>query len=191
MADARTLLKGATAEATPGGNTTLGVIATNRALTKAQATKVAQMAHDGVARTIYPIHTPADGDTIFAWATGTDGGPADVGRIGALAAQVMADAVLRAVREASGLPGYPTARDLGRPSGRGDRRGQGTDAAPTDVRALNRSKWGQVFGEAMPSTVGGWDRVVGACASYGIRPVLAISESGVCARPGEGHACLN
>jgi L-aminopeptidase/D-esterase-like protein len=70
-------------------------------------------AHDGLARTIYPIHTPADGDTIVAVATGTHSAPVDVGRAGALAAQVMADAILRAVQEASGLPGYPAARDLG------------------------------------------------------------------------------
>lgn len=114
LADARTLLRGATSGATAGGATTLGVVATNRALTKAQATKVAQMAHDGLARTINPIHTPADGDTIFALSTGINSGPADVGRIGALAAQMMADAVLRAVREASGLPGYPAARDIER-----------------------------------------------------------------------------
>ncbi len=53
-------------------NTTIGVVATNVALDKAQATKVAQMAHDGLARTIYPVHTPSDGDTIFAGASGID-----------------------------------------------------------------------------------------------------------------------
>lgn len=96
------------------GNTTIGVVAVNRTLTKVQATKIAQMAHDGLARTIYPIHTPADGDTIFALSTATENGPVDVGRIGALAAQVMADAVLRAVTQATGLPGYPAVRDLPR-----------------------------------------------------------------------------
>jgi L-aminopeptidase/D-esterase-like protein len=113
LADARVLLR--TTQLKPpatGGNTTIGVIATNRALTKPQATKIAQMAHDGFARTIYPIHTAVDGDTVFALSTGTDKGDPDVTRIGALAADVMAEAVLRAVRKATGLPGYPAARDL-------------------------------------------------------------------------------
>ncbi len=115
LSDARTLLGGTALGGAPvGGATTIGVVATNRTLTKTQATKVAQMAHDGLARTICPIHTPADGDTIFALSTGTDSGPADVGRIGALAAQVMAEAVLRAVRQATGLPGYPAVQDLRR-----------------------------------------------------------------------------
>lgn len=115
LADARRLMQTDAAQSgSIGGNTTLGVVATNRLLTKAQATKVAQMAHDGLARTIYPIHTPADGDTIFALSTATDQRTADVGRIGALAAQATADAVLRAVRQATGLPGYPAARDLAR-----------------------------------------------------------------------------
>lgn len=113
LADARVLLRdGVFQRAAIGGNTTIGVVATNRSLTKAQATKVAQMAHDGLARTIYPIHTPADGDTIFAVSTASDGGPVDVGRIGSLAAEVMADAVVRATLQATSLPGYPAARDL-------------------------------------------------------------------------------
>jgi len=94
------------------GNTTIGVVATNAVLTKAQAQKVAQMAHDGFARAISPAHTPSDGDTIFALATGTRTGEANVGQIGALAAEVMADAILRAVSQATGIPGYPAARDL-------------------------------------------------------------------------------
>jgi L-aminopeptidase/D-esterase-like protein len=115
LADSRRLLKTEALEPGPiGGNTTIGVVATNRTLTKVQATKIAQMAHDGLARTIYPIHTPADGDTIFALSTGIENGPVDVGRIRALAAQAMADAVLRAVKEATGLPGYPAVRDLPR-----------------------------------------------------------------------------
>ena len=55
----------------PGEQTTLAVVATNAPLTKTQATKVAQMAHDGFARAIYPVHTQVDGDTVFALATGT------------------------------------------------------------------------------------------------------------------------
>jgi L-aminopeptidase/D-esterase-like protein len=98
--------------ARPGENTTIGVVATNAALDKAQARKVAQMAHDGLARAIAPAHTPLDGDTIFALATGERGGAANVMTIGALAAEAVADAIVRAVRAASGLPGVPAAREL-------------------------------------------------------------------------------
>jgi L-aminopeptidase/D-esterase-like protein len=93
-------------------NTTIAVVATNATLTKAQATKVAQMAHDGLARAISPAHTPWDGDTIFALATGAIPGEGDVMAIGPLAAEVMADAIVRAVRSATTIPGYPAARDV-------------------------------------------------------------------------------
>jgi len=93
-------------------NTTIGVVATNAVLTKAQARKLAQMAHDGVARAISPAHTPADGDTIFALATGTQKGEANVSLIGALAAEAMADAIVRAARQAASSEGVPAARDL-------------------------------------------------------------------------------
>jgi L-aminopeptidase/D-esterase-like protein len=114
LADARVLLTtGAVRQpARLGENTTLGVVATNATLTKTQATKVAEMAHDGFARAIYPSHTMGDGDTIFAVATGTQAGNVDVSRVGALAAQVIADAIVRAARQASGIPGYPASRDL-------------------------------------------------------------------------------
>jgi L-aminopeptidase/D-esterase-like protein len=114
LADARALLtSGAIRQpARLGENTTLGVVATNATLTKTQVTKVAEMAHDGFARAIYPSHTMGDGDTIFALATAAQPGPADVSRIGALAAQVVADAIVRAARQATGIPGYPAARDL-------------------------------------------------------------------------------
>src|SRR6266581_4581087 len=108
LADARTLVR----PTRPGQNTTIGVVATNAALTKAQATKVAQMAHDGFARAISPAHTPVDGDTVFALATGNLAGEAEVTIIGALAAEVIADAIVRAARKATGIPGYPAARDL-------------------------------------------------------------------------------
>jgi L-aminopeptidase/D-esterase-like protein len=88
------------------GNTVIGAVATNAKLTKAQATKVAQMAQDGIARTIRPAHTMLDGDVIFALSTGTK--KANVSTIGAFAAEVMAQAILRAVKmakAASGLPG--------------------------------------------------------------------------------------
>jgi len=115
LADARTLMRaGDTARPAPGGNTTIGVVATNATLTKAQATKVAQMAQDGYARTIVPVHTPGDGDTIFALGTGERAGEPNVSRIGALAAEAMAEAILRAIRAADGVAGYPAARDLRR-----------------------------------------------------------------------------
>jgi L-aminopeptidase/D-esterase-like protein len=102
----------------PLENTTIAVVATNAVLTKAQAQKVAQMAHDGLARAISPAHTPFDGDTIFALATGTHSGEANLSLIGALAAEVMADAILRGATQATGIPGYPAARDLAVAPGR-------------------------------------------------------------------------
>ncbi len=106
------ILSGATITAHVGGNTTIGVVATNARLTKAEATKVAQMAHDGLARVINPVHTGMDGDTLFAASTGTAKTRADVSTIGAVAAEAMARAVNRAVRTATGLPGLPAYRDL-------------------------------------------------------------------------------
>jgi L-aminopeptidase/D-esterase-like protein len=114
LADSRKLLHaGQTLRAEPGQNTTIGVIATNARLTKTQATKIAQMAHDGYARAIYPSHTMGDGDTIFALSTGgAQGREYDVSRIGALGADVMSQAILRAVRHATSIAGYPAARDM-------------------------------------------------------------------------------
>ena len=96
----------------PGENTTIGVVATNAALDKAQLGVVARMAHDGLARAVRPAHTPVDGDTIFALSTGGREAPADLLRIGALAAEATAEAIVRGVRAARGLPGYPAVRDL-------------------------------------------------------------------------------
>jgi L-aminopeptidase/D-esterase-like protein len=96
-----------------GANTTIGVVATNARLTKTQARRVAQMSHDGYARAISPIHTPYDGDTVFTLATGAWPGEAMEGRIGALAADVMAEAVVRAAVQATASHGLPAARDLG------------------------------------------------------------------------------
>jgi len=89
-------------------NTVIGVIATNARLTKAQATKVAQMAHDGVARTIRPAHTMLDGDVMFALSTGTR--KADVSTVGTFAAEVMAEAILRSVKMAAPAGGIPGLR---------------------------------------------------------------------------------
>ena len=114
FADARKLLRGGTQPASKvGQNTTIGVIATNARLTKVQATKVAQMAQDGLARAIYPAHTMDDGDVVFALATGGIEND-DVSRIGALAADAMVEAILRGVRAAKGIPGYPAAGEVGR-----------------------------------------------------------------------------
>ena len=87
-------------------NTVIGVVATNAALTKTQSTKVAQMAHDGLARVIRPAHTMLDGDTIFALSTGNK--KCDVTAIGAFAGEAMAQAIVRAAKmsaSAGGLPG--------------------------------------------------------------------------------------
>jgi L-aminopeptidase/D-esterase-like protein len=96
----------------PLENTTIAVVATNARLTKAQATKMAQMAHDGLARAIVPAHTSLDGDTIFALATGARTDDADIDRIGTLAADALSEAIVRAVRAAKSIPGYPAAADL-------------------------------------------------------------------------------
>jgi L-aminopeptidase/D-esterase-like protein len=93
-------------------NTTIGVVATNARLTKAQALRIAEMAHDGLARTIVPSHTPSDGDTLFVMGTGSLAGDTNVSLVGQLAAEAVSDAILRAVRLAKGLPGYPAASDL-------------------------------------------------------------------------------
>jgi L-aminopeptidase/D-esterase-like protein len=95
-----------------GQATTIGVVATDAQLDKAQATKVAQMAHDGLARVINPVHTAFDGDTIFALATGKSPRRPNVTLIGALAAEAMAQAVVRAVKAAKRIEGLPGAAEL-------------------------------------------------------------------------------
>jgi L-aminopeptidase/D-esterase-like protein len=114
LADVRTIIRAhpEELEQQPLQNTTLGVVATNATLTKAQAKKLAAMAHDGFARAIVPAHTSMDGDTIFALATGTNPGAANVDRIGAIAADLMSQAILRAVRAAKSIPGYPAVADM-------------------------------------------------------------------------------
>jgi len=92
------------------GNTVIGVVATNAQLTKEEVNKVAQMAHDGIARAIRPAHTMLDGDTLFALSTG--GKSVDVNIVGAYAAEVVAEAIVRAVWAAESLGGLPAARDL-------------------------------------------------------------------------------
>jgi L-aminopeptidase/D-esterase-like protein len=96
---------------TGSGNTVIGVVATNALLSKEAVNKVAQMAHDGLARAIRPAHTMFDGDTIFALATG-QGQAADVNLIGAYGAEATALAVVEAVQQATSLAGVPALRDL-------------------------------------------------------------------------------
>jgi len=110
-ADSRTLLdirkaqlKGQSiAKPQAGSNTTIGVVATDAVLTKSQAHRLAQVAHDGLARSIRPVHTPMDGDTLFALGTGTSGQAADMMLLSTLAAEVTAMAVVNAVRAAKDL----------------------------------------------------------------------------------------
>ena len=114
FADARTLLRTGQTGRRPRAaeNTTIGLVATNARLTKAQANRMALMADDGFARAIFPAHTQGDGDTVFALATGQWTGEVDITQIGALAADVMARAIVRAATEATGIPNLPAARDL-------------------------------------------------------------------------------
>lgn len=93
-----------------GGNTTIGVVATNVALTKAQATKLASMAQNGYARTMRPAHSMYDGDTIFAMSTGSF--KADLSVVGLLAARAMERAVITAIKNAESLCGFKCYADL-------------------------------------------------------------------------------
>jgi L-aminopeptidase/D-esterase-like protein len=116
FADARHILRAGppAAPPRPGENTTIGLVATNARLSKADAHRMALMADDGFARAIFPSHTMGDGDTVFSLATGRWTGEANITQIGALAADVMAKAIVRAATEATGLPNLPAARDLAR-----------------------------------------------------------------------------
>jgi L-aminopeptidase/D-esterase-like protein len=117
FADARTLLRsGAFSRRRDspraGENTTIGLVATNAKLTKAEVSRMALMGDDGYARAIFPSHTMGDGDTVFSLATGKWDGTADLSIVGALAADVMARALVQAVTQATGLPNIPAVRDL-------------------------------------------------------------------------------
>lgn len=94
----------------PGESTTLGVIATNCRLSKEQATKIAQMAQDGIARATDPAHSLFDGDVTFALSLGNK--DADVNTIGRWGAELIAESIQRAVREADGFGIVPAYRDL-------------------------------------------------------------------------------
>ncbi|MBS7224643.1 MAG: P1 family peptidase [Clostridiaceae bacterium] len=92
------------------GNTTIGAIVTNGAFTKAEMNKIASMAHNGYARAIRPVHTTADGDSIYALSTGHE--TADLNVVGTLAAYVMGRAIGRAARAAHSMDGYLSAQEL-------------------------------------------------------------------------------
>jgi len=100
----------------PGTNTTIGVVATNAALTKAQAKRLAMSAHDGLARSIRPAHTTLDGDTLFAMATGTETAAVDLMLLSVMAAEATALDTVDAIRQAQGITSHwgnvPAAIDL-------------------------------------------------------------------------------
>ena len=96
-----------------GGNPTIAVVATNAKMSKADINRVALMADDGLSRAISPSHTTGDGDTVFALATGRWNGEASPSIVGALAAEALAEAIVRAVSLAEPLGGLPAAKSLG------------------------------------------------------------------------------
>ena len=101
--------------ASPGENTVIGVVATNAPLTKEQANKLAQMAQNGIARTVRPAHSMFDGDTIFALGAPPQAAPLsplEVSLLGELAAESTARAIVNAVLAAESTAGIPAAKDL-------------------------------------------------------------------------------
>ena len=94
------------------GNTTLAVVITNADFDKAQLCKIAGMAQDGYARSIHPVHTSADGDSIYAVSVGDL--PADQDLVGTLAAEVVSEAILRAAMHAESAYGFPSASEFWR-----------------------------------------------------------------------------
>ena len=106
-------LRGRTGDAAPRlTNTTIGVVATDAALSREDANYLAGVSHDGLALTIRPCHTDRDGDTMFAMATRRVQGAVDLTALGAAAVDVTARAVLRAVNAATGLGGVPAVGEL-------------------------------------------------------------------------------
>ena len=96
----------------PGENTTIGVVATNADLTKAQANKLASVAHDGLAMTVRPAHLMSDGDTLFALATRQHDGPENMNRLCAASVVCASRAIVRAVQKATGLGGVKSVSEL-------------------------------------------------------------------------------
>jgi L-aminopeptidase/D-esterase-like protein len=117
LADARKLLRSGALmrrpAPRPGENTTIGLVATNARLTKAEVNRFALMGDDGFAKAIVPSHTVGDGDTVFALATGRWDGEANLSVLGAMAAEAMAEAIVRAAAAAESAHGVPSARELG------------------------------------------------------------------------------
>ena len=93
-------------------NTTIGIVATNAKLTKAQCKKISQMAHDGYAKAIFPIHTPHDGDTIFTMATGEIEVEADLTLIGSLATEVVEKSIINAIKNAKTIKNIVSYNEL-------------------------------------------------------------------------------
>lgn len=91
-------------------NTTIGVVATNAKLDKAQCKKVSQMAHNGFAKTIFPIHTPHDGDTIFTLATGEI--ETDITLLGSLATEVVEKSIINAIKNAKSINNIPSYNEI-------------------------------------------------------------------------------
>ena len=93
-------------------NTTIGVVATNAKLSKAQCKKISQMAHDGYAKAIFPIHTPHDGDTIFTMSTGEIEVEADLTLLGSLAAEVVEKRIINAIKNAKSIKNIVSYNEL-------------------------------------------------------------------------------
>lgn len=112
FANAQTMLQGLNTEKQRHINTTIGVVATNASLNKAQLTIAARMVHDGLARAVHTSHTPSDGNAIFAVSTDQIRSSVSLLQIGSAAANVTSEAIVRGVLAATSLPGYPSARDF-------------------------------------------------------------------------------
>lgn len=111
---ARLLSQGVKPGAEENGNTTLGVVATNAVLAKPQVQKLAQLAQHGLVKALSPAHTLFDGDTVFAVSTGVSAATGDLTRLGIVAAELMAAALVRAVRLAGTLANVPGLADITR-----------------------------------------------------------------------------
>ncbi len=104
---ARELKRGGLAPAAPASNTTLVAVATNATLNKLEATRVAQLAHAGLTRAVWPAHTRIDGDVVFCLSPLVGNRKADVDALGVAASEAVAEAIVRAVKLSGGLGGIP------------------------------------------------------------------------------------
>ncbi len=91
-------------------NTTIGIVATNAKLTKAECKKISQMSHNGYAKAIFPIHTPHDGDTIFTIATGEV--ESDVTLLGSIATEVIEKSIINAIKNAKSIDNIPSYEEI-------------------------------------------------------------------------------